>query len=88
MGVTEKATRKKCKVRFSLIKKNKVFQKSYMKVEGQEVSTSGYGTSENVESACSRNCTHRKIKIEEADGSSSGQTEHDIVVFVHGSIWA
>ena len=30
--VKEKARRKKCKVRFSLIKKNKVFQKNYMKV--------------------------------------------------------
>ena len=28
----EKARRKKCKVRFSLSKKNKAFQKSYMKV--------------------------------------------------------
>ena len=31
LGVKEK-TRRKCKVRFSLIKKNEVFQKSYMKV--------------------------------------------------------
>ena len=28
LGAKEKARRKKCKVRFSLIKKNKVFQKS------------------------------------------------------------
>ena len=32
LEVKEKARRKKCKARFSLIKKNKVFQKSYMKV--------------------------------------------------------
>ena len=32
LGAKEKARRKKCKVRFSLIKKNQVFQKSYMKV--------------------------------------------------------
>ena len=32
LGVKGKAGRKKCKVRFSLIKKNKAFQKSYMKV--------------------------------------------------------
>ena len=31
-GAKEKARRKKCKVRFSLIRKNKAFQKSYMKV--------------------------------------------------------
>ena len=32
LGAKEKARRKNCKVRFSLIKKNKSFQKSYMKV--------------------------------------------------------
>ena len=32
LGGTEKARRQKCKVRFSIIKKNKVFQRSYMKV--------------------------------------------------------
>ena len=32
LGAKEKARRKKCKVRFSLIKKNKAFHKSYMKV--------------------------------------------------------
>ena len=32
LGAKEKARRKKCKVRFSHIKKNKAFQKNYMKV--------------------------------------------------------
>ena len=32
LGAKEKARRKKCRFRFSLIKKNKAFQKSYMKV--------------------------------------------------------
>ena len=32
VGAKEKARRKKCRVRFSLIKKNKAFQKSYLKV--------------------------------------------------------
>ena len=32
LGAKEKARRKKCTVRFPLIKKNEVFQKSYMKV--------------------------------------------------------
>ena len=45
--------RKKCKVRFSLIDKNKVFQKNYTEVEVKKlVVTSGYGTSKNVERAC------------------------------------
>ena len=37
LGAKEKARRKKCKVRFSSIEKNKVSQRSYMKVESQEV---------------------------------------------------
>ena len=32
LGAREKARRKTCKVRFSIIKKNKAFQKNYMKV--------------------------------------------------------
>ena len=33
LGAKGEARRKKCKVRFSLVKKNKAFQKNYMKVE-------------------------------------------------------
>ena len=32
LGAKEKARRKKCKVRFSIIKKSKAFHKNYMKV--------------------------------------------------------
>ena len=32
LGTKEKARRSKCKVRFSIIKKNEAFQKNYMKV--------------------------------------------------------
>ena len=39
-------------------------------------------------SACSGNCAHKKIKIKKADGSGSRQKEHDLSVFVHGSIWS
>ena len=51
LGVKDKARRKKCQVRFSLMKKNKVFQKNYMK---------GLGASKNVESTCSGNCPLQK----------------------------
>ena len=37
LGAKEKARRKKCKVRFLLIKKNKAFRKNYMKVGVKEV---------------------------------------------------
>ena len=36
LGVKEKARLKKCKARFSPVKKNKAFQKSYVKVGGQK----------------------------------------------------
>ena len=41
LGAKEKATRKKSRVIFSLIKKNKAFQKSYMKVGIEKLSTVG-----------------------------------------------
>ena len=53
----------------------------------QEVVMSGYGASKNVVSTCGGGGSYRKIKIEEADGSSSRQKEHDLVVIVFGSVW-
>ena len=41
LGATEKARRKKCNVRFSLIKKNKALQKKYMKVEVKKLFRAG-----------------------------------------------
>ena len=41
LGVKEKARRKKCKVRFSLIKKNKAFQENHMKVEVKKLLITG-----------------------------------------------
>ena len=61
LGAKEKARRKKCKVRFSLFKKNEAFQKNSMKGGGsQEVVTSGYGTSKNLGSSCSGDGLPRK----------------------------
>ena len=39
LGAKEKARRKKCKVRFSLLKKNKAFRKNCMKAGVKEVAT-------------------------------------------------
>ena len=41
LGTKEKARRKKCKVDFSIIKKNEVFQESYMKVEVKQLLQAG-----------------------------------------------
>ena len=61
--------------------------KSYMKVGGQEVATSGYGTSKNVGCACSGDGPYRKIKIEEANGSS-GQEGVDLAFPFLGQLLA
>ena len=47
-GAKEKARRKKCKVRFSLIKKNKAFQKSYMKVCVKKLLSARYDASKDL----------------------------------------
>ena len=44
LGAKEKATRKTCKLRFSIIKKNKVFQKNHMKVSVQKLLRAGMMT--------------------------------------------
>ena len=41
LGAKEKAWRKKCKVRFSLTKQRKAFQKSYMKVDVKKLLCAG-----------------------------------------------
>ena len=73
LGAKEQARRKKCKLRFSIIKKNEAFQKNYMKVGVKKLSTSGHGTSKNLGSSCSGDSSNGKILIEETDGSSSGR---------------
>ena len=86
LGAKEEA-RRKCKVRFSIIKKNKTLQKNYMKVgvkkllRGSMVPARAWGVH-----AVGTAPTER-LKIEEAGGSSSGQKEHDFSVLFHGSVW-
>ena len=68
-GAKEKTRRKKSKVRFSIIKRNKSFRR-------------------NVEGTCSEDGSYGEISTEKANGSSSGQKEHDLFVLVHGSFWS
>ena len=48
LGAKEKARRKKCKVRFSIIKKNKAFQKNCMKVETWRAHAVGMSPTERL----------------------------------------
>ena len=72
LGAKEKARRRKCKVRFSIIKKNKAFQKNYMKV-GEEVVACRHDANKNMESPCGWNVSHGEVEIEEVDGSCDGK---------------
>ena len=64
LGAREKARREKCKVRFLLMQDRR-----------REVFTSGYSASKNVGSTCSEDGSSRKMNIEDAHGSSSGQNK-------------
>ena len=57
-----------------------------MKVGGQEVAENGCGASESVVSARSGDGPCRQIKIEKANGSSSGKKSDDLAVCFHGSM--
>ena len=61
VGSERKSKKKRCNVRFSLIKKNRAFQRSYMKVWGQKKLLRTGGVSESVGSACSGAGPYRKI---------------------------
>ena len=76
LGAKEKSRRKKCKVTFFDHQEEQGLPKELHEDGGQEVVTSGYGVSEDVESACSGFSPFRKIEIEEAAGSSNGQKEY------------
>ena len=83
LGVKEKARRKKCIVRFSLIKKIKVFQKCYMKVGVKKLPRTGMAPAR----AWRAHGPERKFQIEEAHGCSSGKKGDDFAVPLLGSIW-
>ena len=63
-------------------------EKKLLEGWGQEFVARGYGASKNVESACSRDGSYGKVKIQEADGSHSGQKEYEIFVSFHGGVWS
>ena len=69
LGAKEKARRRrKCKVRFSIIKKNKAFQKNYMKSGCQEVAACRHDASKNMGSPCGWDVSHGEVEIEETVG--------------------
>ena len=86
LGAKEKARRKKCKLRFLIIKKKKVFQKNYMKVGVKKLLRAGMMQARTWRSPCSGNGSHGKVKTEETDGSCNDQKEYNLPVLLHGGI--
>ena len=87
LGAKEKARRRKCKVRFSTVKKNKAFQKELHESGGQEVATRRHGASKDLVSPCGWDASRWEAEIEETDGGGSGQEEYNLAVLVHGRMW-
>ena len=82
LGAKEKARRKKCKLRFSSIKK----KKNYMKVGVKKLLRAAMMPARTWRGACSRNFSHGKVKTEETDGNCNNQKEYNLLVFLHGGI--
>ena len=73
LGAKGKARRKKCKVRFSLIKKNIAFQKRYMKVGGvKKLLRAGMVPARTWRVHAVEMALTERDQLQEADGSSSG----------------
>ena len=70
LGAKEKARRKKRKVRFSLIKKNKAFQKSYMKVGVKKLLRTGMMPARTWRVHAVEMSSHAEVEIEKTDGRS------------------
>ena len=88
LGVEEKSEKEEVQGEILACQEEQSRPKELHEGGRQEVATSLYGASKNVESTCGGDGPYRKFKIEEADGSSSGHKEHDLFVIVLGSIWS
>ena len=85
MGAKEKARRKKCKVRFSLFKKNKAFQKSYMNVGVKKLPRAGMMPARTWESVQWGRPHTEWLKLRRQMAAAAGK-KYDFPFFVYGSI--
>ena len=87
LGAKEKARRKKCKVRFSIIKKKKTFRKNYMKMGVKKLLRAGmipartWGTH-----AVGMSPTERR-KLRRQMAGAAGKKSTTSLSFVHGGMW-
>ena len=83
LGAKEKREKKEVQSEILANQEERSFPEELHDGGDQEVAASGFGASKNVESACSRDGSHGKVKFEETGGSSSKQKEDDFSVLVH-----
>ena len=72
LGAKEKPRRKKCDVRFSLIRKHRIFQKNYRRTGVRQFAEDGLGPCESVERRSSWRCANGKAQVE---GTTGGQQQ-------------
>ena len=85
LGTKERARRKKCKVRFSLVKENKAFQKSYMKVGAKKLLRAVMMPARTW-GVHAVDVSYGEVKIEEANGGCCEQKGNDLPLIVYGNI--
>ena len=73
LGTKEKTRRKKCEVRFSLTRKNIIFEKSYMRIGREKVAEDRLGPCESVVRPSSWHDAYGEAPVEKTYGSSRKQ---------------
>ena len=84
----KKARRKKCNVRFSLIKKNKAFQRSYMKVEVKKLLRAGMVPARTWRVHAAGLVPTERLKLRRQMAAAGGRKEYVILVPFHGGFWS
>ena len=84
----EKARRRKCMVRFSLVKKNRAFQKNYMKVVVKKLLRTGMVPARTWRVHAVEMAPTERLKLRRHVTAAAGKKECDLVVLVHGSLWS
>ena len=81
LGAKEQARRKKCEVWFSCARRNRVFQKDYMRIGARKLQRMGLVARAL---ASSGHRPYRKVEVQEADSGSSRQERVGVVIALRG----
>ena len=87
MGAKEEARRKKCKLRFSIIKKNKAFHKNYMKVGVKKLLRAGMVPARTWGVHAVGMALTERLKNGGDRWQQQWEKRARLSILVHGSIW-